>query len=115
MTVEHSIRRRAAQARLFAALWLSVAVLVLVGTYVSLPFVAGKTLDAITKIEGDAAGFNNVNKEGSAAEKKSFLTLHLFALTTLVLGVAAVSVASFLLGRAAFMEMESAERLRAIA
>jgi len=116
MTIELSLRRRATRARLFAFLWLSVAVVILIGTYISLPSVAGRTLDSVNKIEGNITGASSISpKDGASTEKTSFLSLRMFALTTLVLGVVAVSFACYLLGKGALMEMESAERLRGIA
>ena len=116
MTIELSLRRRATQARCFAILWLAIAVIVLLTTYFTLPSVAGKTLDSINKIQGDRMGRESSPiTDESLGAKKSFNHLQVFALTTLVLGVSAVSFACYLLGRSAFMEMELAGRLCGIA
>jgi hypothetical protein len=106
MTIEHSLRRRAAKARVFAVLCLTIAVIVLVGTYLSLPAIAGQTLNAISKIEGASPTGNG---------ESGFANPHVFTLLTLGLGVIAISCASFLLGRYAMAELASAGRLGGIA
>ena len=114
MTIEYSLRRRAAQARLLAILWLSVATLILVATYVSLPFFAKEALQSFTKIEAQST----VSKAGSVIESpetKSTVHLQLYVLGTLTLGVLAISCACFLLGRTAFIEIELAARFSGIA
>jgi len=114
MTIELSLRRRAIQCRYFAILWLSLAVIILVGTYFTLPYIAGKTLDSVNQIERGIA-HGDSTKTAQSSEDKSFLSLHVFALTTLALGMVAISCACYLLGRCAFMELDSAERARAMA
>jgi hypothetical protein len=116
MTIEFSLRRRATKARYFAILWLGLAVAILVGTYFSLPSVAGLTINAVNNIEANTTGAGSIgSNDGASAEKKSSANLHLFALTTLVLGVFAIAFACYLLGKFAVMELESADRLRGIA
>lgn len=121
MTIELSLRRRAARARWFAIAWLATATIILVSTYFSLPVVAGNTLESINRIEGNAAGVagNSTAADNTKQEKttdqKSFFTLHMFAVITLVLAVSAVSFACYLLGKSAFVELETAGRLSGIA
>ena len=116
MTLELSLRRKAAKARMFAILWLSLAVGILVGTYISLPSAAGRTINAINTITENSTAPDSVNSsEGANSDKKPYISLPVFALTTLILGVFAISFACYLLGKVAFIEIESAERLRGIA
>lgn len=111
MTIEHSLRRRAAKARLFAALWLNIAVIVLVGTYLSLPAIAGQTLAVLSEIEGPSAS----DGRGPLSGNSPFANPYVLTLITITLGVVAISCASFLLGRYALTELESAGRLGGIA
>lgn len=116
MTIELSLRRRAAKARLLAMLWLGLAVAILVCTYCSLPAVAGLTVNAISNIQTNIIYDGSLgHRNGASLETKSFDDLNIFAFTTLVLGVAAISFACYLLGKFAIIELESAERLRAVA
>lgn len=107
MTIEFSLRRRAAQSRCFAAVWLSLSVIILVGTYISLPLVANKTLSSIVQIEGRSS---ETNSGGPVDAHVQFL-----AIATLVLAVFAISFACFLLCRSAFVEIELAARFNGLA
>jgi len=111
MTIEFSLRRRARQARLLAILWLSLATIILVSTFLYLPFFAEETLNAVGKIE--PAPRNAVSFE--AAEKDPLSHVQLYVLGTVTLGVLAISFACFLLGRSAFVEIELAARFSGIA
>jgi len=109
MTLEFSLRRRARQARCLAILWLSLATAILAGTYISLPRIADKTLDSISKLE-----LRTQQPISPAAtselDTKELFHLQLYTLGVMTLGVFAVSFACFLLGRSAFIEMELAAR-----
>jgi hypothetical protein len=82
-----------------AAVWLTVTVVVLVGTYASLPSIAGETLNAIGRIEASSQGTS------------AFANPHAFTLITLGFGVLAIACASLVLGKVALAELESAGRL----
>jgi hypothetical protein len=107
MTIEFSLRRRAAQARMLAALWLSLATLILVATYISLPIIAGKTLDTISKVNSETSFSEN---NASVGERQIKASGQWYALGTLALGLFLVSFACFLLGRSSFVEIELAAR-----
>jgi hypothetical protein len=109
MTIEFSLRRRATQARCLAILWLSLAVVILVTTYFSLPIVADKTLSSLSKVELQTTGVKST-VSSDPADAKAFFRVQLYAMGTLVLGLFAISFACFLLGRSAFVEMELAAR-----
>jgi hypothetical protein len=112
MTIEFSLRRRANQSRWIAIAWLSLATIILIGSYVSLPIIAGKTLISINQIES-----SSVIVDGASAdvEKASFIHLHIFALIILILCLAVISFASYLLARTAFIELDSAARFSGLA
>jgi len=111
MTIEFSLRRRATQARCFAVMWLSLAVIILVGSYVSFPSIATKTLQSVIQIEGSTG--NDVNT--LVADRAIFSQLHIFALIILFLCLSVVSFAGYLLARTAFIELEVAARLIGLA
>jgi hypothetical protein len=90
-----------------AALWLSLSVIILVGTYISLPLVVNKTLSSIIQIEGRSSETNSGVPVDAHAQ---FL-----AIATLFLAVLAISFACFLLGRSAFVEIELAARFNGLA
>jgi hypothetical protein len=115
MTIELSLRKRALQARGVSIIFLSTAVLLLLSTYISLPFIADKTLDSINAFELHTVQSGSIAKDESSGIRKSFSGIHVFALTTMVLGVSAISLGCYLLGKGAFMEMERAGRLCGIA
>jgi hypothetical protein len=110
MTIEFSLRRRAMLARCRGVFWLGLAVVILTFTYFSLPTVSGRVLSSISSIEGLSDSGPNAATDSKSTEK-SFANLHLFSLMTLVLGIFAVSFGCYLLGKVAFMELESAGRL----
>jgi|SRR6267378_1181667 len=111
MTIEFSLRRRAIQARWFAIMWLSLAIIILVGSYFSFPSVASKTLESISQIEGSTESDGNILVAGKAM----FFQLHTFALIILILCLSVVSFASYLLARTAFIELETAARFIGLA
>jgi hypothetical protein len=51
MTLEFSLRRRAVRSRYMAILWLLLATLILVGTYISLPLIASRTITTFRNLE----------------------------------------------------------------
>lgn len=106
MTIEHSLRRRATQSRCLSILWLGLAVVILIGTYISIPAIAGKTLAAVNaNLKLDGGGIT------SALVDPAFYC----AMGMLVFGLFAVSCACILLGRGAMYELESAARLSGLA
>jgi hypothetical protein len=109
MTLEFSLRRRAQRARYMAVFWLALATLILVGTYISLPLVANKTLTAIHTVEMESrtAATPTVDVKPPHVE--------LYAIGVLALSLFTVSFACFLLGRTAFVEIELAARSAAFA
>jgi hypothetical protein len=114
MTIEFSLRQRATQSRRFAVIYLGLAIVILVVAYVSFPSIAGMTLKSINQIEGSMA---NMNSDASTmvVAKAPFVSLHIFALIILILCLSAISFASYLLARSAFIEIESAARFNGLA
>jgi len=115
MTLEFSLRSRAKRARGYAAIWLTIAVLILIGTYFSLPLLTAKTLESISSFDlstGNSAGLANLN---STETGQSANGLHVFPLTVLLAELGAVFIGCFLLCRTASIEIETAVRLSAIA
>jgi len=106
MTIEFSLRRRATQSRCLAALWLSLATAILVGTYVSIPAIAGKALVSVT-----ASMHANTSGPTPTVDMRAFYC----AMGMLVFGLSAISYACFLLGRSAFIELEVAARSSGLA
>jgi hypothetical protein len=110
MTIEFSLRRRAKRAQSMAVFWLSLATAILVGTYISLPLIAKRTLGAVNVIaiaSSTTTAGRITEGQGNHAE--------LYALGILVLGLLAICFACFLLGRTAFVEIELAARFSAFA
>jgi hypothetical protein len=106
MTIEHSLRRRATQSRYLALLWLSLAIVILVGTYISIPFIAGKTLVSVSA---------SLSLNGSGTTSTLEGQVFYCAMGLLVFGLSAISFACFLLGRSAFFELEVAARSNGLA
>ena len=115
MTIEFSLRRRATHARCLAILWLSLAIVILVGTYTSLPFVVDKTLSSVSKIDGATQGASGNVKDDVKEARSLSLRVHLFAIVTLILGLSINLFACYLLGRSAFVEIELAARFGGLA
>src|SRR6266850_5518722 len=101
MTIEFSLRRRAVRSRYMAILWLSLATLILVGTYISLPLIASRTIATFRDIQ-------------PTADNKA-LHIELYALGVVTLALLAIGFACFLLGRTAFVEIELAARFAGLA
>lgn len=101
MTIEQSLRQRAKHARCLAALWLFLAVSILVGSYVSIPTVG-------TKVAGFMDGSSNTPNSVSKGPEDDHLQIAI--LGVIGLGLFVVSSASFLLGRTALVEIELAAR-----
>ncbi len=93
MTIEFSLRRRATRARYMAFGWLTLATLILVGTYISLPLIADSTMAAIHTIvtESPARASTTVSVAESNAPHVELYSIGLLALSLL-----AVLFASFL-------------------
>lgn len=89
-----------------ATVWLSLATVILVATFASLPTVAQKILASIrTTTSADLKG----------AETGAVLHPQIYAVVIVALGLFAISFACFLLGRAAFVETELAARFSGFA
>jgi hypothetical protein len=106
MTIELSLRRRATQSRCLAILWLSLAIVILVGTYISIPSIASQAL-----LSFSASLNTNSSGTTSPVEGQAFYC----AMGMLVFGLSAISFACFLLGRSAFIELEVAARSNSLA
>lgn len=106
MTLEFSLRRRATRSRYLALLWLSVAIIVLVGTYVSIPFVASRALLSVS-----ASIHSNNTATTSPSEGQALY----FAMGMLLFGLSAIALACYFLGRNALIELEMAARSNGLA
>ncbi|MFA5058382.1 MAG: hypothetical protein WC485_09735 [Opitutaceae bacterium] len=104
MTLELSLRRRATHARFLAILWLTISIGVLIGTYLSLPFVAKKALTI-------AGGVDSL----MPADAISRLHMPIFAITMLLMGFFVIALACYLLGRTVLVEIELAARFSGLA
>src|SRR5208337_2876324 len=108
MTLEFSLRRRARLSRYMAAGWLTLATTILVGTYLSLPLVANRALHSAHSAEIESPA----SKQPAQPETQH---TELYAVGVLALSLLAVCFACFLLGRAAFVEIELSARFSAFA
>ena len=113
MTLEFSLRRRAQLARYMAVLWLTFATVILVGTYVSLPLVANRALGTIHTMEMESSASRPVTTQSPVDTKGPHIEL--YAIGVLSLSLLAICFACFLLGRAAFVEIELSARFAAFA
>jgi len=111
MTLEFSLRRRAQLASYMAVVWLALATVILVGTYASLPIVANRVLGAIHTMEMES----NASRPAAAQPSPDAKAPQLYAIGVLALGLLAICFACFLLGRAAFVEIELSARFAAFA
>jgi hypothetical protein len=111
MTIEFSLRLRAKRARYMAVFWLTLATLILVGTYISLPLVANKTLSAV-HTDAESSGSDTPTTHSADVRTPR---VELYTIGVLALSLLAVCFACFLLGRAAFVEVELAARFAAFA
>ena len=106
MTIELSLRRCATRSHYLAILWLSLAIILLVGAYISIPSIAGRTLVSINEsLHTNGTGIT------TPIENQTFY----YASGIIVLGLAVISFACFLLGRSAFFEFEMAARSNGLA
>lgn len=106
MTIEFSLRRRATQARCLAFLWVSLTVVILIGTYFTIPFVATKALISV-----GACLHSNSSAVTSPVEGPTLYC----AMGMLVFGLSAIAFACILLGRSALIELELAARSNGLA
>lgn len=113
MTLEFSLRRRARLARYMAAFWLIFATIILVGTYASLPVIANRALGAVHTIEMESPASKPIATPTPADAKGTHIEL--YAIGVLALSLLAICFACFLLGRAAFVEIELSARFAAFA
>jgi hypothetical protein len=114
MTIELSLRRRASRARYMAILWLSIATLLLVFTYLTLPFV---TQQIVSSIGGSGVGSSGLKDvvENEKKEVKAGPGLQIYTVVIVGLGTGAILFACFLMGRAAFVEIELGARFSGFA
>ncbi len=113
MTIEFSLRQRAKRARYMAVFWLTLATLILVGTYISLPLIANNTLNAIHDTGMESSGSKTSPAQPAVATQASHFEL--YSVGVLALSLLAVCFACFLLGRTAFVEIELAARFVGLA
>jgi hypothetical protein len=113
MTIEFSLRQRAKRARYMAVIWLTLATLILVGTYISLPLIANNTLNAIHNTGMESSGSKTPTAQPAVAAQASHFEL--YSVGVLALSLIAVCFACFLLGRTAFVEIELAARFVGLA
>jgi len=106
MTIELSLRRRATQSRYLALLWLSLTIIILIGTYISIPLIAGNALLSVSATL-------NANSSGTTSPSEG--QVFYCAMGMLVFGLSAIAFARFLLGRTAFIELEAAARSNGLA
>jgi len=106
MTIELSLRRRARQSRYLAILWLSLTIVILVGTYISIPFISSNALLAV-------GASLSTNSSGTTLQMEGH-TFY-FAIVMIAFGLSAIAFACFLLCRTAFIELESAARSNGLA
>jgi hypothetical protein len=111
MTLEFSLRRRARLARYMAMLWLTFATVILVGTYVSLPLVANRALGSIHSMDMESSA----SRPTTPSLDTKAPHIELYAIGVLTLSLLAICFACFLLGRAAFVEIELSARFAAFA
>jgi hypothetical protein len=109
MTLEFSLRRRAQLSRRMAAVWLALATLILVSTYISLPIIANRALNKGHVLESEPAS------AGIRLGEPKNEHLELYAIGVLSLSLLAICFACFLIGRAAFVEIELSARFSAFA
>jgi len=105
MTIEYSLRRRAIHARRLAAVWMGIAVIILISTYASLPFIINKALIIIRTVEGQDPIDNG------AAD----IHMQYFILSIATIELMAVAFACYLLGRSAIIEIELSVRFNGLA
>jgi hypothetical protein len=115
MTIEFSLRRRATQARCLGILWLSLTTLILLTAFVSLPTMVARTATSVNSLNIPNSEAAAIPKSDGADGRSTFTSVQLFAMVTVVLGLCAVSLACFFLGRVACMEIELAARFNALA
>lgn len=113
MTIEFSLRRRAKRSRYMAIVWLSLATIILVGTYVSLPIIANRTLITIKNVEPNTSTVTTGAAKPTNDNKMPHTELYTLGILTLAL--LTIGFASFLLGRTAFVEIELAARFVGLA
>jgi len=113
MTIEFSLRRRATRARYMAFGWLTLATLILVGTYISLPLIANSTIAAIHAVAMESHA-PRASTTVSVADSNP-PHIELYSIGLLALSLLAILFACFLIGRAAFVEIELAARFAAFA
>ena len=115
MTLEFSLRHRARRAKGYAAIWLAIAVAILVGTYFSLPSLTAKTLEATSRFEVSTSNSARLTNQTSVEAGQSANSLYVLPLTVLLAELGAVFIGCFLLCRMASIENETAVRLNSIA
>jgi hypothetical protein len=112
MTIEFSLRRRASRARHMAIVWLTLATVILAGTYVSLPLIANSMIRTISSVSAQQPE-SKVSPTQPAESKNTHVEI--YAIGIVALGLLAVCFACFLFGRTAFVEIELAARFGGLA
>jgi hypothetical protein len=93
-----------------AVVWLALAILILVGTYISLPRIAQTSLGVVHTIE---EGSPRSTEQPRVSIQQSHSEI--YSIGVLTLALLAVLFACFLLGRTAFVEIELAARFAGLA
>jgi len=93
--------------------WLTLATLILVGTYISLPLIANSTIAAIHAVAMESHA-PRASTTVSVADSNP-PHIELYSIGLLALSLLAILFACFLIGRAAFVEIELAARFAAFA
>jgi len=97
-----------------AILWLSIATLLLVFTYLTLPFVTQQIVSSVGGSGVSSSGLKEVG-ENEKKEVKAAPSLQIYTVIIVALGTSAILFACFLMGRAAFVEIELGARFNGFA
>lgn len=115
MTLEFSLRRRAARSRWLAGIWITLAIAILAGTYMSLPLLTGRLVASVSQAEAASDGSGASPTGRMTGLPKVVIPVHLFALIIIGLGLVVISIACYLLGRSALIEIDAATRFGGLA
>jgi hypothetical protein len=96
-----------------AIVWLILATVILVGTYVSLPLIANSTLVTAKNVEPKSSAVTSGTSQATLDSRMPHSELYTLGILTLAL--LAICFACFLLGRTAFVEIELAARFAGLA
>lgn len=106
MTIEFALRRRAFRSRCVSSLWLLLTVVILIGTYISVPQLVNKSLVV-------AETYSHVHYGALSPATNRDKTYVVMAMVAFCL--VAIGFACFILSRSAFIENELAARYYGLA